>query len=133
MTPLRRAAIVLLALLAAPAGAALPPAMPVIERDPARLAVSGADHQLVPVTGQPFAQAIRVAVKQRQANVWNAQLRAPITAPVKRGDVLLMTFWMRAVSTGAEAGEVAANAIFERSSPPHNKALQIRCAAGREW
>jgi endo-1,4-beta-xylanase len=137
MTSLRRvlsaAAALLLACLASPARAALPPGTPAIDPNPAKLAVNGAEQRLLPVTGQPFGQALRLSINQQHPNAWNAQLRAPITTTVKRGDVLYLTFHLRAISTRAESGEVYANAIFERSSPPHNKALQVRCGAGREW
>lgn len=125
--------LLLFALLAAPASAALPPATPIIDPNPAKLTIFGGDRRTVPVAGQPFTQAIRVDVKEPPANVYNAQLRAPITAAVKKGDVLFLTFHLRAVATRAESGEVYATAVFERSSPPHNKALQLRCGAGREW
>jgi GH35 family endo-1,4-beta-xylanase len=133
MNPLARTAGLLIALLTLSAAAALPPGTPAINPDLTRLSVSGGERQVLPVMGQPFARAVRVDIKQRHPNAWNAQLRAPITTAVRRGDVLLMTFHLRAISTAAESGEVYTSAIFERSSPPHNKALQIRCGAGREW
>ena len=79
------------------------------------------------MAAQNFTQAIRIAITKSHPNPWNAQLRAPTTVAVKKGHVLLRTFSLRAVDTRAESGEVHANAIFERSAPPNNKALQIRC------
>jgi endo-1,4-beta-xylanase len=133
MTPLSRLTAVLLVALSAltTRAADLPPGAPAI--DPAKLTVSGGDRQTVPVTGQPFAQAIRIAITKSSPNPWNAQLRAPTTIAVKKGDVLLLAFSLRAVETHAESGEVYANAIFERSAPPNNKALHVRCGAGRDW
>jgi GH35 family endo-1,4-beta-xylanase len=125
--------LLLLTLLATPASAALPPATPTIDPNSAKFTVFGADRRTISVAGQAFPQAVRIDVKESHPNVYNAQLRAPTTAAVKKGDVLFMTFHLRAIATRAESGEVYATAVFERSSPPHNKALHIRCGAGREW
>ncbi len=53
------------------------------------------------VEGQPFKQAIRVAVKEMPENPWTVQLSTLTSADVKEGDVVLASFWARSVETKA--------------------------------
>ena len=61
----------------------------------------------VKVEGQPFDEALRVEVRESAPAVWDAQLRAKCTAPVAKGDVLHIEYWVRAVSTASEIAEVS--------------------------
>ena len=64
----------------------------------------------------PFGKARRVDVKQRQKDWWQAQLQTPKnTAPIKKGDVVFVQFYVRTTQSGDESGEgqVAASRISQ--------------------
>lgn len=96
-------------------------------------AVFGAERSVVAVSGQTFDKAIRLEVKERPANAWSAQVGAKTSGPVEKGDVLLMSFWMRTIESRSESGEAAVNAVFEKGAAPHTKSLNQTCSTGREW
>jgi GH35 family endo-1,4-beta-xylanase len=59
--------------------------------------------RLVPVTGQPFKKAHVLDVKQKGANEWSIQLRGTNATPIKKGDVIFITFTARTLSSADEA------------------------------
>src|SRR5580658_6674684 len=56
----------------------------------------------VPVTGQSFAQAVKLTTLESTTNPWDVQVEAVVSQPVKAGDVVLAEFWMRAAQTSVE-------------------------------
>src|SRR5438270_55530 len=54
-----------------------------------------AEAKTIPVTGQPFAEAMRFTVKEASSHEWAVQLQTPTTAPVAQGDAILATFYLR--------------------------------------
>ena len=77
--------------------------------------------------------AIRVTTLQRPPNVWDAQLSASPTLGLKRGDVLLVTFRVRAIKGQAETGEAKTTVVIERGEEPYTKSLDHDIAVTREW
>lgn len=77
----------------------------------------------VEVQRQPFERALRVGVPVLPRSAGDAALLAPIAAPVKKGDALLVTFWARAAQSKAETAELSLNFVFEASAPPHQKSV----------
>lgn len=142
-------AALLLLLFAAPHAAALagqvvvpPGGTPLLPAGDAALGAftvtgqaGGAQSERVAVIGQPFAQALRLRTKTRPAEVYSLQLAGAPAAPVKKGDVLLATFFVRAVEGGqAETGEARTEFVFERTSAPHTKAVTLGVAIPRgQW
>lgn len=53
-----------------------------------------------PVTGQPFANALRIEVSKKPTRATDVQIAAPVDAAVANGDVLLVSFWMRSGASG---------------------------------
>src|SRR5438445_6181029 len=65
------------------------------------------------VEGQPFSQAIRVDIQEIAGTAWDIQLQTPCARPVKQGDVLLATIYMRAEHSSEATGEGQAVFVFE--------------------
>lgn len=89
-------------------------------------------NKLVDVTGQSFTRAAHVEVGTVQ-QPWDVQLLAGTTGPIAKGDVLLVSFWIRAVEGMREDGEARALAVLQKSGAPHTKYLYQQCNVGREW
>src|SRR5258706_11224547 len=68
------------------------------------LAGFGGTRQTVDVAaGQLFNRALHVRVAQLPDHPYSIQTGAPTTAAIAKGDVLLLTFWIRAGETRAES------------------------------
>src|SRR4051794_21145857 len=90
------AAGVLLLCKAAAAQTSILPADPI-----SCFAMSGApssDLTVVNVDGQPFTRAMHVKTRNTSANPWDIRIRCFNTSPVKQGDTVLATFWLRATA-----------------------------------
>ena len=77
--------------------------------------------------------AIRVTTLKRPPNVWDAQLTASPTLGVKKGDVLLVTFRLRAIKGQPETGEAVTDIVVERGEDPWTKSLEQKLSVTREW
>lgn len=89
--------------------------------------------RVVDVTGQAFPQALRVEIKESSTNVWDVQLAAASQSAVKRGDVLLASFWFRTEYIPVESGEAEAELVVELGHEPFEKALAYSARAGAAW
>ncbi|HVF85078.1 MAG TPA: hypothetical protein VM821_03790, partial [Abditibacteriaceae bacterium] len=87
----------------------------------------------VAVQGQPFSRALRLQTLKRPANEWSLQIGAPNTQAVKKGDVLLASFWARAIQGQAETGEARTSVIFETGAPDYSKSVSEPVALARSW
>ncbi|HTC21094.1 MAG TPA: endo-1,4-beta-xylanase [bacterium] len=87
----------------------------------------------VPVTGQSFAQAVKLTTLESTTNPWDVQVEAVVSQPVKAGDVVLAEFWMRAAQTSVESGEASSEFVFERLGDPWTKAVSYSLSAGPQW
>ena len=91
----------------------------------------------VPVAGQPFRDALRLRTKAGAPfpNIYAAQIQATPTGGVKKGDVLLATFYVRGVEGGQpETGETQTEFVFERAGEPYTKSAEKNIAMPRgEW
>jgi len=88
---------------------------------------------LVPVEGQPFAQAMRVEVKQPSSNPWDVQLGMRLTQAVQVDDVLLATFYIKSEATSDASGEGQSEFVMELSREPWSKSVTYPLRAGHEW
>ncbi len=82
---------------------------------------TGATARQVAVSGQPFPQALEVAVAQASAETNATQLTVPNLAPVKKGDGLLVTYWLSGQAKTGEGARV--EFMFERSTSPWTKSV----------
>ena len=76
---------------------------------------------------------LRLTTLKRPANVWDAQLSATPNAGVKKGDVLLATFRVRAIKGQAETGEARTSLVVERGEIPWAKSIEQEIPVSREW
>ncbi|MBC8141326.1 MAG: endo-1,4-beta-xylanase, partial [Armatimonadetes bacterium] len=101
------------------------------------LAFSGTPEQgsgeTVTVTGQPFATARRFTVLTKPANPWVVQATLASPGTLKKGDVLLAAFYIRAPQGQRETGEGRTQFVFERQGEPWTKYNETEVSAGKEW
>ena len=87
--------------------------------------------RIVPVTSQKFTRALQVQTLEQPKNAWDFQIGALTTAaPIKKGDVLLATFWMRASQT--QAGYGRTDVVFEDATT-YNKSVYFSVASSAVW
>lgn len=87
----------------------------------------------VPVEGQPFAEALRVEIKQKSGDNWDVQLQTKVSKPVAYGDVMLATFYVRAEATSQESAEAQTELVMELARPPWSKSVTYPVRAGQNW
>ncbi|MGI5869951.1 MAG: endo-1,4-beta-xylanase [Kiritimatiellia bacterium] len=87
------------------------------------------------VADQPFTNAIRVAVRDSVPAVWDLQLRAKCPVALKKGDVLLLTYWMRGVKIDSEFGETFCVNALQLDRKPWTKVFEFkpRAKLGDGW
>ena len=87
------------------------------------------------VTDQPFTNAIRVAVREAVPAVWDLQLRAKCPLPLKKGDVLLLTYWMRGVKIDSEFAETFCINAMQFDAKPWTTVFEFkpRAKLGEGW
>jgi len=86
----------------------------------------------VPVTGQPFAEAQRIEVKESSSHEYAVQLVARTAAPLESGDAILATFFLRTeVPQEGSVGET--EFVFELAQSPYTKSIQYPVQGPGEW
>lgn len=85
------------------------------------------------VTGQEFTEGFEVAVGTEIDNTWDAQVKFPSIAGIEEGDVVLVAFYARTISSLEETGESRLNAVIELNKSPHTKELSFNISIGQEW
>lgn len=102
----------------------------------ARFSSSGdpeAHKEVVDVGGMHFQNAVRVASTRRPPVRWGVILHADTTGNIDRGDVVLLSFWMRTLKSAADAGKGVALAMLEHNSPPYHNVANRKVLSGEEW
>jgi hypothetical protein len=90
------------------------------------------DMTTIPVTGQPFDQALRLAVKDASDHEWAVQLEAMNAAALESGDAILATFYLR--SETPQQGSVGeTELVFELAQSPYTKSIQYPVKLGSDW
>ncbi|QDU88926.1 Endo-1,4-beta-xylanase Z precursor [Pirellulimonas nuda] len=82
-----------------------------------------------PIEGMPFREAYRVESGTRITDRKNVQVTIPIREPVRKGDVLLLSFWTRRPNAGGQPNNVYF--CIDPGSAPHGFEYQL--SAYREW
>ena len=104
--------------------AALPDAPSVIDPaglDAFKLNGAGASAKTVPVEGWSFSSAIQIRTTTKPEKPYSIQLTTKTTGPIKKGDVLLATFWARGVEHSASADEARTEFVLELAHEPYTK------------
>ena len=135
------AAVIVLSGMHRAAAAALPPATALLTQGLQSFKPYGKDMgqiriDEVAVTGQPFAAALRVDIPGRPAGGAQNGLVAQLTEPLKKGDVLWLSFKARRLDSKRETGEAFVEVRMERlvngkyTWPSH---LDRGISIGAEW
>jgi GH35 family endo-1,4-beta-xylanase len=72
------------------------------------------------------ADPIRFETLRRTDYPWDLAIQTKSTAAIDKGDVLLFTARIRAISTASETGDARIEVVFEQSAPPYDKSLIAR-------
>jgi len=83
--------------------------------------------------GGALNKALLLETLQAAGNPWDVQASVKIATPVGKDDVLLASFWMRAVSSRAESGEAQSLFVFELAHDPWEKSTEYPISAGKAW
>jgi endo-1,4-beta-xylanase len=91
--------------------------------------------EAVAAEGAPLERALRIATNRRPDMEWTLQVRAATQTPVRKGDVLLLTFHARGVKATSESGEAALGPCFEKAGAPFTKSMEMkwRLPADGKW
>jgi GH35 family endo-1,4-beta-xylanase len=87
--------------------------------------------EVVPATGQPFRQALRLRTLANTDTPYTVQLHAATAAPVHVGDVLYATFYLRSPDSKDEGG--ATEMAIEQGPPAYRKLAEMGGSAGPVW
>jgi endo-1,4-beta-xylanase len=77
--------------------------------------------QPISVTGAPFTKALRISRAKPGENSYSAAMTWQTTAPVRKGDLIVATFYIRNLQP--QAGALAVEATFQLSDTPYTWTL----------
>jgi endo-1,4-beta-xylanase len=86
------------------------------------------EFKIVEVAGQPFKQAIRATVKKTPSDVWHTQISTLLAQPLKRGDVVLISFHVRSEKSGGSF-----NVYFGTPETELEVTFAEELSAGEKW
>lgn len=66
-------------------------------------------------------------------NPWDIQISTPTIADLKQGDILLMTFEGKMISSKEETGKASMNVVLERAGGNYDKSLMYNVQLNEEW
>ena len=118
--------------------AALPKPVELVTTDPAGWKqINGSSENsaasVVEVTGAPFQKAFQIETKKRVDRDYMIQFTRPNTEAVKSGDVLMLTFYARAVRPIAETGVGQVNISLYTTDEPRERAGRAEVLVDGEW
>jgi GH35 family endo-1,4-beta-xylanase len=125
-------------LLAGRAPAALPKGAPLLGDDLSAWKLVGnrigqIKAGVAEVKGQDFGQALSVACTGAYDFIWDAQWAADTTGPVRKGDIILLSFWARTPHSLKESGDGRSQAVFELGRDPWTKSTETDLRIPRDW
>ena len=88
--------------------------------------------EMVPVNGQPFAEARRIRTAKLPQEAYQFQLAGNAIAPVTKGDQVLVILYARGVERPLPQDEATAELHFG-SGPGTQRSLRYRVKVGAEW
>ncbi len=84
------------------------------------------------VAGQPFTDAVRVDIKEGSSHEYAVQMATKIAAPVKAGDAILATFYLR-TETPQEGSVGETEFVFELAGSPYTKSVSYPVQGPERW
>jgi GH35 family endo-1,4-beta-xylanase len=82
-----------------------------------------------PVEEMPFEAAFRIKSDIRYSKPDNMKVVVPLTSDIKKGDVVLLSFWMRRPGAGGQPNNVFMNVQSDSGKPQY----QYKLSAYRAW
>lgn len=98
-----------------------------------RSSAEGAAAEVVETTGMPFTKAIRVRVPAAGKKPYDIELKATTIGPIRKGDVLWLSFWWRAAPSTDSEFEAVTRVYVSKSSPPWTTLHSQSLGAKSEW
>ena len=86
---------------------------------------------VVAVDNPNFKSAIRAQTLKQPQRPYEIQLAAKNVAPIRKGDVLLASFWMRTIESPMQEGFVGFT--FEQASADFKRSFGYETSAGNSW
>ena len=90
------------------------------------------EFEIIEVKDQPFAQAIRARIKTQPVNPWLAQISTLTAQPVKQGDAVLISFYVRTIESKNEGGKGRFTVYFGIPDGPEQTVAQ-EIVVGPKW
>lgn len=87
----------------------------------------------VEVTGPGFAQALHVETTRDLSPSWAVEVRAPFGKSVRKGDVALVRFFARAISSTDETGMGQVRVAVQRASGNYHQSLDSTVQMHGDW
>jgi hypothetical protein len=99
--------------------------------------LSGEDTKKVHITtvsvqDMPFAEALRIELKDETSHEWAVQLQAPTALPVQSDDAILVTFFLR-TEVPQQGGVGETQFVFELAQGPFTKSVQYPVQGSADW
>lgn len=89
--------------------------------------------RVVLVEGQEFPEALEATTLKASDRIYDVQVTAPVPVATKEGDVVLVEFSLRTISTSAESGEAKTQMCLEQKGGDFKKSIEYDVAAGPGW
>lgn len=87
----------------------------------------------VNVAGASFAQALHVETTRDLSPAWAIEVRAPLGGKVRKGDIALVRFFARAVSSTDETGAGQIRVAVQRGGGDYHQSLDGKVQARGDW
>jgi hypothetical protein len=91
------------------------------------------DGSLEKVSSEEYKNIIEIKTFNEFNNDWDLEINAKNVQPIMEGDVVLLTFYMRTVSSIASSKLGFTRVYFQEPSPPWEKVLNENITADSEW
>ncbi len=93
-----------------------------------RWSCSGGGMERFSVQGQAFTDALRLVTPPGIVREWDCRIRHSLATPLRNGDWLVATFWIRG---GSEEAAIKLN--FERAVPDYRKSVNAGLVTTTQW
>ena len=89
--------------------------------------------EVVEVRDMPFQRAIRATTHKQQRQPWDVVVGANLSASIEKGDVCLLSYWVRGTSLLDKSVDAKVHSYLEFTRSPHEKLVTMAVAADKEW
>ena len=78
-------------------------------------------------------RAVRIETLKGAAMWWDVQKILPNVRPIRKGDVLHLTVWLRCTDVKDETGQGSVRLYFQKNSTPYEKSVMRQVRVGPTW